>query len=98
MILNVSRLLTSTEKTTTRSNLKLDSMTEQSSQVANFKNTGKCNINIMNIDGVSLDGTILHNTHTFEIELVVIFDVLATLGIAFALVCFIFNFGFRNRK
>ena len=49
-------------------------------------------------DGVSLDGTILNITHTFETELVVVFDILATLGIAFAIGCLIFNFGFRNRK
>ena len=50
------------------------------------------------LDGRLLDGTILNITHTFETGVVVFFDILATLGIAFAIGCFIFNFGFRNRK
>ena len=49
-------------------------------------------------DGIPLDGTILNVTNTFEIELVVVFDILATFGIAFVVGCFIFNFVFRNRK
>ena len=95
-------MLTLTDKTTTHSHLNLDLMTARSSQVLANVNIAAIitfeHLNCMIPDGVSLDGTILNITHTFETELVVVFDVLATLGIVFAIGCLIFNCGFRNRK
>ena len=49
-------------------------------------------------DGIPLDGTILNITHTYEIGLVIVFDILASLGIFFDIGCLIFNIIFRNRK
>ena len=49
-------------------------------------------------DGVTLDGTIMNITHTFELGLVIAFDILATLGLIFAIGCLIFNIVFRKKK
>ena len=45
-----------------------------------------------------MDGTILNITHTFELGLVIVFDVLATMGLIFTTGCLLFNIIFRNRK
>ena len=37
-------------------------------------------------------------THTFELGLVVAFDILATMGLVFTIGCLIFNIVFRKRK
>ena len=50
------------------------------------------------VDGTPLDGTILNITHTYDIGLVIVFDILASLGIFFDIGCLIFNVVFRNRK
>ena len=49
-------------------------------------------------DGITLDGTILNITHTFELGLVIVFDILATMGLIFTIGCLMFNIIFRNRK
>ena len=44
------------------------------------------------IDGIPLDGTIILNiTHTFELGLVVAFDILATFGLIFTIGCLILS-------
>ena len=50
------------------------------------------------VAGVPLDGTPLTIIRTFHVGLVIVFDTLALLGIAFAVGCLFFNFTFRNRK
>ena len=50
------------------------------------------------LDGIPLDGSPEVSIHTFEIGLVIVFDVLATVGIVFAIGCLLFNFIFRERK
>ena len=50
------------------------------------------------LDGVPLDGDAVIIVNTFKIGLVVAFDTLAVLGIAFAMGCLLFNFSFRGRK
>ena len=55
-------------------------------------------INELCIGGVPLDGSPKTVIRTFNIGLVVVFDTLATLGIAFAVLCLLFNFIFRKRK
>ena len=52
----------------------------------------------MHADGVPSDGTPINVIHTFKVEVVAIFDTLATVGIIFASVCLIFNIVFRKRK
>ena len=49
-------------------------------------------------DGVPPDGTPVKIIHTFNSGLVVLFDILATLGITFALSCLLFNFIFKERR
>lgn len=44
------------------------------------------------------DGTPINVIHTFNIGLVATFYTLASLGIVFAIACFIFNIIFRSRK
>ena len=48
--------------------------------------------------GVPLDGMPINVTRTYRIELVVVLDVSAAIGILFAIVCLIFNIVFRKRK
>ena len=48
--------------------------------------------------GVPLDGTPIKTIHTFHVELVVIFDILAIAGILFGFVCLLFNIIFRKRR
>ena len=48
--------------------------------------------------GVPPDGTPISITNTFRVEVVVLFDILAAAGIAFAVVCLLFNIIFRKRK
>ena len=50
------------------------------------------------VDGVPLDGSPEVVFHTFQIGLVVLFYVLAAVGIVFAVGCLLFNFIFRGRK
>ena len=50
------------------------------------------------VDGIPPDGAALQVINTFQIALVVIFYLLATIGIIFAVGCFLFNFIFRKRK
>ena len=45
-----------------------------------------------------MDGTILNITHSFELGLVIVFDILATMGLIFTIGCLMFNIIFRNRK
>ena len=53
---------------------------------------------ILYADGITLDGTILNITHSFELGLVIVFDILATMGLIFTIVCLMFNIIFRKRK
>ena len=57
-----------------------------------------CHNNYLTTDGITLDGTIMNITHTFELGLVIAFDILATLGLIFAIGCLIFNIVFRKKK
>ena len=50
------------------------------------------------VDGIPLDGSPVMVLHTFQIGLVVVFYILTTVGIAFAVGCLLFNFIFRERK
>ena len=50
------------------------------------------------LDGPPPDGTPVIVIHSFNIALVVLFDITAVLGIVFAIGCLIFNFVFKNRK
>jgi hypothetical protein len=50
------------------------------------------------VDGIPPDGAPLQVINTFHIALVVIFYLLATTGIIFAVGCFLFNLIFRKRK
>ena len=54
--------------------------------------------NIFAADGVPLDGTPEIVFHTFEIGLVIVFYVLAAVGIVFSIGCLLFNLIFRERK
>lgn len=58
----------------------------------------QCHNKYLNTDGISLDGTIMNITHTFELGLVITFDILATLGLVFTIGCLIFNIAFRKKK
>ena len=53
---------------------------------------------ILYADGITLDGTILNITHSFELGLIIVFDILATMGLIFTTVCLMFNIIFRKRK
>ena len=48
--------------------------------------------------GIPPDGTPIKVTNTIQIFLVIIFDVLAVVGIIFALICLVFNIVFKNKK
>ena len=48
--------------------------------------------------GIPPDGTPLTGEVTYHLALVVTYDILAAVGIAFTTVCLVFNFAFRNRK
>jgi gamma-aminobutyric acid type B receptor len=50
------------------------------------------------VGGVPPDGTPVKVIHTFHVELVILFDTLATLGIIFAVCCLLFNFIFKDRR
>lgn len=50
------------------------------------------------IEGVPPDGTPIQVVSTYHLALVVIYDILAFLGLIFTTVCLAFNFGYRNRK
>ena len=50
------------------------------------------------IGGIPYDGKPTEITRTVDISLTVIFIVLSTVGIIFAIICLIFNFVFRERK
>ena len=49
-------------------------------------------------DGIPLDGTPLRELRSIMLPLIVVVDTLATLGIAFAVCCLIFNIVFREQK
>ena len=49
-------------------------------------------------DGVPSDGTPIETIHTFNTGLIVACDILAGLGIVFAISCLIFNIVFRNER
>jgi len=48
--------------------------------------------------GIPPDGTPRMGVVTYHLALVVTYDILAAVGIAFTTVCLVFNFAFRNRK
>ena len=48
--------------------------------------------------GIPPDGTPEMRVVTYHLALVVTYDVLAAVGIAFTMVCLVFNFVFRERK
>ena len=50
------------------------------------------------IDGIPPDGTPRPVTVTILTPLVIVYYILASVGIIYALVCLMFNFIFRNRK
>ena len=50
------------------------------------------------IGGTPYDGRPIDVAETVEISLMVVFIVLATVGIVLAIICLVFNFIFRERK
>ena len=48
--------------------------------------------------GVPQDGTPMKIVTTFHMELVIILDILAIVGIVFSFACLLFNIIFRNRR
>lgn len=48
--------------------------------------------------GIPPDGSPVRRIRTFKIWLIALFDILAILGIIFAVACFLFNLIFRNRR
>lgn len=55
------------------------------------------NINIT-IDGVPYDGAIVTEIHSNPVVLIVIYFILATIGLFYAAVCLTFNVILRKRK
>ena len=53
---------------------------------------------LFTLDGVPSDGTPTNQTRTISFALFVTYSIFTSLGIFFALFCFIFNVMFRNRK
>ena len=51
-----------------------------------------------NVDGVPYDGVPMESIVSLHVSLTVIFSVLATCGIVFALVCITLNTHFRDKK
>jgi gamma-aminobutyric acid type B receptor len=49
-------------------------------------------------DGIPPDGTPVHITHTYKTGVTVVFYVIALCGVVFSVVCFAFNFIFREKK
>ena len=49
-------------------------------------------------DGTPSDGTPLKVISHFHLALVIIYDILAFLGLVYTTVCLVFNFVFRKRK
>ena len=49
-------------------------------------------------DGIPSDGTPLEVISHFHLALVIIYDILAFLGLIYTTVCLVFNFVFRKRK
>lgn len=49
-------------------------------------------------NGIPPDGTPINKTVTYHLALVVIYDIIASLGLIFTTVCLVFNFAYRNRK
>ena len=52
----------------------------------------------MSADGIPPDGTPIDIVNTFRVELIAMFDILAAVGILFAIACLLFNITFRKRK
>ena len=48
--------------------------------------------------GIPPDGTPRREVVAFHLALVITYDILAAVGIAFTVVCLVFNFAFRKRK
>lgn len=68
-----------------------------SSQVGNNKSHATL-LYCADTGGSPSDGSPTEITRTFHIGLIVVFDVLATLGIIFAIICFLFNLIYREKK
>ena len=58
----------------------------------------KVGIVVLYTDGIPYDGVPINQIVSIHVAVSVIFFVLATVGIAFAVFCIIFNFIFRNKK
>lgn len=50
------------------------------------------------LDGIPPDGTPISVTNAIHTAVIVIFDIIAALGIIFAICCLVFNIAFRNKK
>lgn len=50
------------------------------------------------LDGIPPDGTPISVTNTIHDAVIVIYDMIAALGIIFAICCLVFNIVFRNKK
>ena len=50
------------------------------------------------LDGIPPDGTPISVTNAIHTAVIVIFDLIAALGIIFAICCLVFNLVFRNKK
>ena len=100
VILQENDSLIWTELPTIHLFLNLNSMMAKSFLV-NWFSIARNNIVILwsvDADGVPLDGSPTIVVRTFQIELVVVFYILTTVGIAFAVGCLLFNFIYRERK
>ena len=69
-------------------------------QYVGYKNIAKMFNSDVNspLDGTPYDGTPVEIPVTVDISLTVVFIVLSTTGIVFAIICLAFNFIFRDRK
>lgn len=50
------------------------------------------------VEGTPYDGSVVIQTVTISIPLAIVFNVIATLGLIFTLICCVFNFAFRRKK
>ena len=55
-------------------------------------------ITFVYVDGIPFDGRPIPQVQSIHVSVTVVFVMLSTAGIAFAIVCMVFNFVFRERK
>ncbi len=50
------------------------------------------------IEGIPPDGTPIEIINTIHVALIIIMDIMAIVGVTFAIVCLVFNIVFRNKR